>query len=300
MEFQEDGFVSYGGLAFENVPIDEVDILIQGIPYDGATSAKKGASHAPSEFRLACADLQTMTRDGINLENTVIRDMGNIPTFPLSGERTRDSIETYFSYLLDNSSAPVISLGGDHSVVYPLLKSLSKKGKVAVIWFDAHRDLLPELMGSKFSHASPLLRAIELDNIDPKNVLLVGTRYMTADEQKIVDKYNIDEYRMVDMENDNFNMEKFKDKVLKISSEVDFVYVSIDIDVLDPAYAPGTGTPVGGGMSTSQLMRYIRAIPVKVRAMDIVEVSPPYDNSGITIKATMGLMTEIIAKLTEY
>jgi arginase family enzyme len=154
-------------------------------------------------------------------------------------------------------------------------------------------------MGSKFSHASPLLRAIELDTIDPKNVLLVGTRYMTADEQDIVDKHKIEEYRMVDMENDNFNIEKFRDKILRISSDVDFVYVSIDIDVLDPAFAPGTGTPVGGGLTTSQLMRYIRAIPVKVRAMDIVEVSPPYDNVGITIKATMGLLTEIIAKLTE-
>lgn len=299
MEFQEDGFASYGGLAYDTVPIDEVDILVQGIPYDGATSGKKGTALAPSSFRLACADLQTMTREGKNLENIVLRDMGNIPIFPLSGEKTRESIEKYFSYLLDNSSAPVISLGGDHSVVYPLLKSLSKQGKVAVIWFDAHRDLLPELMGSKFSHASPLLRAIELDNIDPKNVLMVGTRYMTADEQEIVDKHTIGEYRMVDMENDNFDIEKFRDKVLKISSDVDFVYVSIDIDVLDPAFAPGTGTPVGGGMSTSQLMRYIKAIPVKVRAMDIVEVSPPYDNSGITIKAVMGLITEIIAKLTE-
>jgi agmatinase len=299
MEFKDDGFASYGGLAYENVPIDEVDVLIQGIPYDGATSGKKGTSLAPSALRLASADLQTMTRDGKNLENIVVRDMGNIPVFPLSEEKTRDSIEKYFSFLLDNSSAPVFSIGGDHSVVYPLLKSLSKNGKVAIIWFDAHRDLLPELMGSKFSHASPLLRAIELDTIDPKNVLLVGTRYMTADEQDIVDKHKIEEYRMVDMENDNFNIEKFRDKILRISSDVDFVYVSIDIDVLDPAFAPGTGTPVGGGLTTSQLMRYIRAIPVKVRAMDIVEVSPPYDNVGITIKATMGLLTEIIAKLTE-
>ena len=299
MEFQEDGFASYGGLAYDTVPIDEVDVLIQGIPYDGATSGKKGTSLAPSSFRLACADLQTMTRDGKNLENIVLRDMGNIPIFPSSGEKTRESIEKYFSYLLENSSAPVISIGGDHSVAFPLLKSLSQKGKVAVIWFDAHRDLLPELMGSKYSHGSPLLRAIELDNIDPTNVLMLGTRYMTIDEQEIVDKYAIEEYRMVDMENDKFNIEKFRDKILKISSDVDFIYVSIDIDVLDPAFAPGTGTPVGGGMSTSQLMRYIKAIPVKVRAMDIVEVSPPYDNSGITIKATMGLVTEIIAKLTE-
>ena len=81
MEFQEDGFASYGGLAFDSVPIDEADIIVLGIPYDGATSGKKGASLAPSAFRLACEDLQTMTRDGINLDNTVLRDMGNIGYF---------------------------------------------------------------------------------------------------------------------------------------------------------------------------------------------------------------------------
>ncbi len=297
MEHLENGYASYGGIAYENTPIAEVDIIIQGIPYDGATSGKKGTAKAINALRSISVDMQTMTRKSISIENLILKDVGDIPVYPMSAEKTREYVEKYTINLLDKSNAPIISIGGDHSLSYPLIKSLSKKGKVAIIWFDAHRDLLPELMGTEYSHASPLLRAIELENISPENVLLVGTRYMTTEEEQIMQKYEIKELRMVDLEENNFDLQYFRDKVVEISKDADYIYLSIDIDVLDPAYAPGTGTPVAGGMSTSQLMQYIDAIPVKIRAADIMEVSPPYDHADITIKATMSILTELISKL---
>jgi agmatinase len=297
MEFETDGFGSFGGLAYENIPINEADVLFIGIPYESATSGQKGASFAPSEFRLLSADLQTVSRAGIDLEQTVIADLGNIKIFPIEGHETRNSIENSYKYLFENSETSIITFGGDHSISYPILKALSSLGSVGIIWFDAHRDLLSELLGSRFSHGSPLGRAIELENIDPKNVLLVGTRYMHPEEQKIVESQHLNEIRMVDLENSNFDLTQFKEKIIEISSKVDFVYLSIDIDVLDPAFAPGTGTPVGGGMTTSQLLRLVSEIPCKLRAIDITEVSPIRDQSNITLKATMSLFTELLAKL---
>ena len=140
-------------------------------------------------------------------------------------------------------------------------------------------------------------RAIELDNIDPKNVMLVGTRYMDPEEQHVVDDTGIKELRMVDLEDNGFDLDIFIEMANEIVEKVDYLYVSIDIDVLDPAFAPGTGTPVGGGMSTSQLMKFVKSIPGQIRGIDIMEVSPPLDNSGITVKATIGLITEILGRL---
>ncbi len=298
MPYTDDGFASYGGIAYEETDISEVDVIVQGIPYE-ATSGKKGTSLAPAHLRLASVDLQLISRWGTNLEYIVLRDMGNIPVYPLDGEKTRVSITEHTSKLLDSSQAPIISIGGDHSITYPLIKALAKKGKVAIIWFDAHRDLLPELVGSKYSHGSSLLRAIELDNVNPQNVLLVGTRYMQSDEQKIIEKYSIRELKMIDLEQSNFSTKQFIDAVNGITNNVDLVYVSVDIDVLDPSAAPGTGTPVAGGLTNSQLLRYIHAIPTPIRMFDIMEVSPPLDCTGITIKSTMAIITEFLAKIYE-
>ncbi|MDH5404247.1 MAG: arginase family protein, partial [Candidatus Heimdallarchaeota archaeon] len=154
---------------------------------------------------------------------------------------------------------------------------------------------------SKYSHGSPLGRAIELENIDPSNCLIIGTRYLTQIEQQIIENNKINEFKMHDIEQSDFNMNIFQEKILEIAKNVDHIYVSIDIDVLDPAFAPGTGTPVGGGMSTSQLMQFISAIPIKIRAFDLMEISPPLDHSGITLKAAMGIFTELLAQIkTQY
>jgi len=295
MKLYDDGYGSFGGLVCNDISIEEADVLIIGIPYDGAASGRKGASFGPLYLRLISKDMQTMSRNGIDFNNLVIKDLGNVQVFPLHADETRKSIENAFTYFFSLTSKPILTLGGDHSSTFPILKALAKQGNSAIIWFDAHRDLSNELIGSQYSHGSPLRRAIELENINPENILLVGTRYMEQEEQMFLEEYGLRELRMVDLESSKFDLNLFISLVNEITTNVDSVYVSIDIDVLDPAAAPGTGTPVGGGMTTSQLMRYLGAIPVPVRAFDIMEVSPPMDISDITLKATMGLVTEILA-----
>lgn len=299
MRFQKENFGTFGGLLDKNVSLNEADVIIQGIPYEGGTSGKKGASFAPSSIRIISKDMQTLSRRGIDINTMKVLDIGDVDVFPLDGSTTRKNIENSFLHLLNNSSCPIITLGGDHSITYPTIKALNKIGKVGIIWFDAHRDLLNELINSKYSHGTPLRRSLELENIDKSNVLLVGTRYFTKEEENFVKTNDIKEFRMFEIENSTTIYSDFKDTVSKIMSNVDYIHVSFDIDVLDPAFAPGTGTPVGGGMTTSMLMNFISELPFieKIRSIDIVEVSPPNDPSNITIKAALGILTELFAKI---
>jgi agmatinase len=295
--FVEDGYGSFGGLAFPTVALKDANVIIQGVPYESASSGKKGASKAPDALRMISKDMQTISRRGIDVNDMVLLDMGNIPINHVEGKATRTNISQSMTYLLEEGNSPIISIGGDHSVAFPLIKSTADMDNVGIIWFDAHRDLLNEIAGSKYGHGCPLRRLIELENIDPGNVLLVGTRYMEPEEQEVIEKQGINEITMVGLEEASNKRKLVIDKINEIASRVGSLYVSVDIDVLDPAYAPGTGTPVGGGMSTSELMTYISEIPASVRAFDLVEISPPLDLSGITIKTGMGIITEMLAQI---
>ncbi|MCE7735467.1 MAG: agmatinase [Candidatus Heimdallarchaeota archaeon] len=291
-----DGYGYFSGLV--TLDIEQSNIIFLGVPYESATSGNKGASFGPSALRAISNDFQTVSRNGVDFNSMRIYDAGNVSIYPVEGKDTRDSIEKKYDDLLKHDK-PILTMGGDHSITYPILKSLSKLGKVAVIWVDAHRDLLDKLSKSRFSHGSPLRRALELDNIQPNNVLLVGTRYFTSEEDTFVEENRIREIRMVDMELDSYLLSKFNKMVKQIATNSDFLYLSIDIDVLDPSVAPGTGTPVAGGMSSNMLFQLINALPILPRGVDIVEVSPPLDNSGITVKTAMGLMTEILARFKQ-
>lgn len=153
------------------------------------------------------------------------------------------------------------------------------------------------MLSSPYSHGSSLRRSIELDSVDPENVLLVGTRYMEPEEQQFVEKQGINELTQATLEDSKNPRNLVKNSIEEIIPRIDHLFISIDIDCLDPAHAPGTGTPVGGGMTTSQLMNYIWDISAPIRALDIVEVSPPLDISGITLKVALALLTEVFAKI---
>ncbi|UCC20246.1 MAG: arginase family protein [Promethearchaeota archaeon] len=296
-QYKRDYYGTYADLAINPENLKEADVVIQGVPFESATSGKKGTSFAINSLRQICGDLLLISRRGVSITDMKICDVGNVPVFPLDAEATRDSVENSIKYLLSKSSAPIITIGGDHSITYPEIKGLSSLGTVGIIWFDAHRDLLDYMLSSRYSHGSALRRSIELNAVDPKNILLIGTRFMEPEEQLFVETHNINELSQPMLEDAENPRELVKEKIKEISNNVDYLFISIDIDCLDPAHAPGTGTPVGGGMTTSQLMNYIWDIPAPFRALDIVEASPPLDVSGITIKVVLALLTEIIAKI---
>ncbi|MBY9021474.1 MAG: agmatinase [Candidatus Lokiarchaeota archaeon] len=298
VQYKDDDYGSFGGIAISSDLINQADIILQSIPYESGTSGKKGTSFAPSALRMISKDMQLISRTGINLSNLKLVDKGNISINPINGEFTRKSIYQSMKYLLENSSAPIISIGGDHSITFPLIQALADTEKsVGIIWFDAHRDLLNEFLNSKYSHGSSLRRCIELPKIDPENVLLVGTRYFTSEEEKFLHDHGIGELKQSELEKQLNPIDLMSKKVQEIASRVDSLYFSIDIDGLDPAFAPGTGTPVAGGMSSSDFMNLINKLPVRIRAFDLVEISPSLDPSGITIKALLAILTEILAQI---
>jgi agmatinase len=296
MSYEDDGYGSFGGLVYEEIELEEVDVIIQSIPYENATSGNKGASFAAQEIRAVSKNMQTISRRGVDFNSLTVKDVGNISVYPLDGAKTRKSIEQNFKELLSKSNAYFISIGGDHSISYPLIKALSNHAKIGIICFDAHRDLLDDYIGSKYSHGSTLLRSLELETIEPQDMVIIGTRYMDIEEQKVIDKYQISEFRMVDLEEKEKVHLEIEAKIKEIAERVDYFYVSVDIDVLDPAFAPGTGTLVGGGLTTSQLMSMIWNIPAPIKAFDLVEVAPPLDHSGITVKASLTIISEMMAK----
>ena len=296
-QYEKNQYGTYGGLSigFEN--LIKADAIIQGVPFESGTSGKKGTSFAIDSLRQICGDIQLISRRGVSITDMKICDVGNVPVFPLDSETTRNSIAKSMKFLCSKTSAPIITIGGDHSITYSEIKGLSSLGSIGIIWFDAHRDLLNEMLSSPYSHGSSLRRSIELDSVDPKNILLIGTRYMEPEEQEFVDKEGINELTQAKLEDAENPRKLVKKQIGEIIPRVDHLFVSIDIDCLDPAHAPGTGTPVGGGMTTSQLMNYIWDIPAPIRALDIVEVSPPLDVSGITLKVVLALLTEVLAKI---
>ena len=300
MQFEKDLYGTFGGLVDPSTYSCEdilYDAVIQGIPYEAATSGKKGTSYAIKALRAISQDMQILSRNGLDFSSMKVIDVGDVSMYPLDSELTRESIENAFIYLRQTYHCPIISIGGDHSVSYPLIKGLQKEGKVGVIWFDAHRDLLDDFLRSKYSHGTSLRRTLELPNVQPNNVLLVGTRYFTPEEEEIVHNLGINELRKVDLENSSNWISDFKSILKEIESRVDYLYISLDIDGLDPAFAPGTGTPVGGGVFTHELMQMISSIQIPIAAYDIVEVSPPLDSSGITVKAMMSILTELLAQI---
>ena len=298
VQYKDDDYGSFGGIAISSDLINQADIILQSIPYESGTSGKKGTSFAPSALRMISKDMQLISRTGINLSKLKLVDKGNVSINLVNGEFTRKNIYQSMKYLLEISRAPIITIGGDHSITFPLIQALADTEKsVGIIWFDAHRDLMDELLNSKYSHGSSLRRSIELPNIEPKNVLLVGTRYFTIEEEEFVHNYGIGELKQSELEKELNPIDLISKKVQEIASRVDSLYFSIDIDGLDPAFAPGTGTPVAGGMTSSELMQLINILDNKIRAFDLVEVSPPLDPSGITVKLMLAIITEIFTQI---
>lgn len=266
------------------------DIAIVGIPYDGSICCRKGAALAPNRIREISRLVPPVLDTGEVLE-IFVRDLGDISVDPLF-PKTFQRIEEYLSDKIFKNF--LLTIGGDHSISIPIFNLLSKlsKSSIGIIYVDAHTDLSDTFDGSPFSHACPLRRAFDNQNIRPENVVLVGTRSFEIDPLRFIEKHNIKTYKPDEMQEKG--MKDTAREVVKRLEKIDNIYLSIDIDVLDPAYAPGTGIPEAGGISTLDLVTFIRGLDrLNIVAADIVEVSPPLDISDITSFAALRIIKEI-------
>ena len=263
----------------------EFDFAIFGIPFDEKSSYMKGAAKGPQAIRVASTGeaINAWTELGVNLEEeTNIVDLGDLDvkgSFWDVFAKTEEQIKE----ILGKGAVPV-ALGGDHSLTYPIIKAFaSQYGSLDILHFDAHPDLYDELYGDRYSNACPFARIIEDGYV--ANLVQVGIRAATGQHRTMARKHGV---RMIEMKN------------IDQAMALDFanpLYISFDMDALDPAFAPGVSHHEAGGLSTRQVIDMLHALKGTIVGLDVVEVNPDRDPVGITAAAAVKIIMEIIGKI---
>ncbi len=279
-----------------HVPVDaDYDVGVFGIPFDGAVSYRPGCRFGPTRIREA-SSLGRGYHWGRALnffEKIKVADLGDSPTVPVDQKLCFERVEKFVGDVLKENKK-FIAVGGDHSITLPILRQLKKKYKkpLRLIHFDAHLDSYPAAWGYEYHHGTFVRHAADEKLIDPKISHQIGIRGPLAgsDDLDFVKKTKINVHTIDDLRSD---FKGFLKNFEKIDDHP--TYISFDIDCLDPAYAPGTGTPVVGGMTTYETQQTLRSFNIKnLVGADIVEVSPPFDHADITSLAAVDTMFELL------
>ena len=278
--------------------VEKCDIAIVGIPFDAGTSFRPGARFGPQSVRQASRHLRTNYHPNYNVEPfkaLQVADAGDLVCNPFKIDEAIKQIEKG-AYELLNKVDGLISIGGDHTIAFPLLKAINKKfkGPVALVHFDAHLDTWDTYFGAPFTHGTPFRRAREenlfLDNAS-MHVGIRGPLYSKDDLKNDAD------FGFKIVHCDEFQSQGIDKIVKRIKDRVgdNPLYLSIDIDVLDPAFAPGTGTPEIAGMTSREMVNVLRGISgLNLISADVVEVSPAYDHAEVTSLAAATIIYELI------
>lgn len=290
------GIKTFFRLPHVNIEAD-YDIALVGVPFDGSLSYRPGARFAPTRVRemSALGRVYHWERQLSFIEHLKVADVGDCPIVPIDVAKSYKIIEKYFTKLL-NLNKKFISVGGDHSTTLPILRALKKKYKkpLALVHFDAHLDTYPAAWGCEYHHGSFLRHAIEEGLVQPKKTFQIGLRGPLAGKEDLdfVNKKGLQPFTVEAIR--SVNLKTVSAKINKqIGNEP--CYLTFDIDCLDPAYAPGTGTPVVGGLTTFETQQILRGLKLPgLVGADVVEVSPPYDPADITSLAAVDTMFEIL------
>ncbi len=277
------------------------DIAMIGVPYDGAVTNRPGARHGPREIRNSSSMMRAIhhvTR--VNpYELCRIGDGGDVPfTRVYEVEATHRDI-TRFLARFHRAGVVPLAAGGDHSITLPIFRALAADGPIGMIHVDAHTDTWDEFMGCKFSHGAPFRRAVEENLLDPTRTVQIGIR--GAQDTSGGWDYSLDSgMRVIFMEEfTRLGVEEVIAEARRVVGDGP-TYISFDIDSLDPAYAPGTGTPEIGGLTTVEAQALLRGLRgLNLIGADVVEVAPPYDQSGNTALVGATIMYEILCLLAE-
>jgi len=277
-----------------------VDVAICGAPYDGGASYRPGTRLAPREVRNQSSLIRTWSYflKVHPFERLRVVDYGDFDVPPIGIERAFEVIEAGASAIHDAGATPLV-VGGDHSISLPLLRAAAKKhGPLALVQFDSHIDTWDEYFGGKYFHGSPFIRAIEEGLIRKDRFVQVGIRGPMYGEDEF-DFHRAHGIRVVDI--DGVKREGIDWTIDQIRGVMDDgpVYLTFDIDSVDPAYAPGTGTPEVGGLTSHEAQRLVRGLAgLNIVGADLVEVSPPFDGPGqITSLLAANLLFEMLCVL---
>jgi agmatinase len=302
------------GLHNPQLRLDELNVAVVGVPYDGSVSHAAGAANAPAVLRGISKQLWPHTENLVSLEGLKLRDLGDVAVDSGDAVATQRAITAMIEPLVRAGVIPVV-LGGDHSVTSAVLAAFADRDDLGVLWMDSHPDLMDtfgSIRGkeeSPWSHACPLRRICELDNVQADNVLLLGVRDFIPQELRYVREQGIEV--MYAHEVSRMSAQEAAERIGRKFAGLSGVYISFDIDVLDPAFAPGTGVPIPGGMSSRYLYDLILRLFereeqslrrsgehfLQILGFDVVEIAPPLDVGRITSLAGMGIITNMLGCL---
>lgn len=278
-----------------------LDIGVVGIPWDGGTTNRPGPRHAPRQMRDQSSMVRRMhqTTRVVPYDLANVADLGDCSVNPASVDDTLKRVENHFASIIAQGIRP-LSAGGDHLCSLPVLRAVAKKKPVGMIHFDAHTDLYDGYFGGfKYTHGTPFRRAIEEGLLDPKRVIQIGLRGSMYDNDDFEWGEKMGVRLMRIEEAMDLGPAKVMEEARRVAGDGE-TYVSFDIDMLDPVYAPGTGTPEVGGFTTFQAQQMLRGLRgVNIVGADVVEVSPPFDPSGLTAYAGAVMMFEILCNMAE-
>ncbi len=261
------------------------ELAVIGVPFDEKSSYLRGTAKGPAAIREAStgAMINPCTELGVDLAlDTVLVDLGDIS---IKGGffRLASRLEEKITEIINAKAVPFV-LGGDHSISYPVVKAFAEEIKpLDILHFDAHPDMYDEFKGDPYSHACPFARILEEGLA--RNIVQVGIRAANSAQRKKAKKFGVQWIEMKDLS---------KKMSLEFSNPL---YISFDIDALDPAFAPGVSHCEPGGLSTRQVINMIHKLNAEIVGMDVVEVNPDKDVSGITASAAVKIAMEVMGKV---
>ncbi|KUL48672.1 agmatinase [Streptomyces violaceusniger] len=293
-----------GPATFGRVPrLDQVgaaDIAVVGVPFDAGVSYRPGARFGSNAVREASRQLRPYNpaQDVYPFHYTQVADAGDITANPHNIDAAVESIEEGADALL-STGAQLMTLGGDHTIALPILRSVARRhGPVALLHFDAHLDTWDSYFGAQYTHGTPFRRAAEEGLLDTSALSHVGTRGSLYSKEDLDEdtKLGFGIVTSADVMRRGVDevVQQLKERIGKRP-----LYISVDIDVLDPSHAPGTGTPEAGGLTSRELLEIVRGLSdCHLVSADLVEVAPAYDHAEITSVAASHTAYELISVMS--
>jgi agmatinase len=291
-----------GPSTFARIPelrdVDSCDVAIIGVPFDAGTSYRPGARFGPQAVRQASRQLRTNYHPNYDVEPFKVQqvaDAGDITCNPFNIDEAIKQIEDGATDLL-NKVGSIITIGGDHTIALPLLRAVNKKcgQPVALVHFDAHLDTWDTYFGAPYTHGTPFRRAREEGLFLDDASMHVGIRGPLYSRDDLKEDEDLG-FKIIHC--DDFQTQSIDQIVKRIRDRVgdNPLYLSIDIDVLDPAHAPGTGTPEIAGMTSREMLNVLRGLSgMNLVSADVVEVAPAYDHAELTSTAAATIVYELI------
>jgi agmatinase len=291
-----------GPSTFARIPelrdVDSCDVAIIGVPFDAGTSYRPGARFGPQAVRQASRQLRTNYHPNYDVEPFKVQqvaDAGDITCNPFNIDEAIKQIEDGATDLL-NKVGSIVTIGGDHTIALPLLRAVNKKcgQPVALVHFDAHLDTWDTYFGAPYTHGTPFRRAREEGLFLDDASMHVGIRGPLYSRDDLKEDEDLG-FKIIHC--DDFQTQSIDQIVKRIRDRVgdNPLYLSIDIDVLDPAHAPGTGTPEIAGMTSREMLNVLRGLSgMNLVSADVVEVAPAYDHAELTSTAAATIVYELI------